>query len=239
MISTYSQHLRKARRYLVDISTKDSKKGDLLKVTVIADDRERQCGVIQALNEMEHVETEVRRLELGDYLAGNRLLIERKTLKDFAISLIDGRLFSQVARLALSDYESVLILEGEAKAASEIGVRREAIQGAIITLSLILGTPILRSKDPRETARLIIYSVRQLHTIAHGAIRRGGGRPKGKKKRQLFLLQGLPGIGRERAKLLLDSFGSVEAVMNATNEELQSVEGIGKGTAEKIRWAVT
>ena len=52
-------------------------------------------------------------------------------------------------------------------------------------------------------------------------------------------MQGLPGIGREKAKRLLDTFGSVEAVMKAASKELQSVEGIGQRTAERIRWAVT
>jgi len=85
----------------------------------------------------------------------------------------------------------------------------------------------------------MIYAVRQLESIAQGAIRRGGYRPKGKEKRQLFILQGLPGIGREKAKRLLDTFGSVEAVMKAASKELQSVEGIGQRTAERIRWAVT
>jgi len=52
-------------------------------------------------------------------------------------------------------------------------------------------------------------------------------------------LQGLPGVGSERAARLLEAFGSVEAVVTATGEELQSVEGIGKHISEKIRWAVS
>jgi len=209
------------------------------RVSVIADDREKQSGVIQALKEIDNVETKIQRLRLGDYLVDNGLLFERKTLKDFAISIIDGRLFSQTVRLARSAYESSLILEGEANSVAETGVRREAIQGAIITVSLVLGIPVLRSRNPSETAQLIIYAARQLESIAQGAVQRGGYRPKGKEKRQLFVLQGLPGVGRERAKRLLRSFGSVEAVMSAPSEELRSVEGIGRRTAEKIRWAVT
>ena len=60
----------------------------------------------------------------------------------------------------------------------------------------------------------------------------------GKRKRQLFILQGLPGIGREKAKHLLDKFGSVEEVINESNHELQFVNGIGKRTADEIKWAV-
>ena len=41
------------------------------------------------------------------------------------------------------------------------------------------------------------------------------------------------------AGCLLEAFGSVEAVVTATGEELQSVEGIGEHISEKIRWAVS
>ena len=45
-------------------------------------------------------------------------------------------------------------------------------------------------------------------------------------------------IGSERAIRLLDAFGSVEAVVTATSEELQSFEGIGENIGERIKWAV-
>jgi DNA excision repair protein ERCC-4 len=112
-------------------------------------------------------------------------------------------------------------------------------QGAIITVSLVLGIPILRSRDPSETARLIVYAARQVESIAQGAVRRGGYRPREKERRQAFILQGLPGIGTHLAKRLLDTFGSVEAVILASSEELQSVDGIGQKSAEKIRWILT
>jgi len=51
-------------------------------------------------------------------------------------------------------------------------------------------------------------------------------------------LQGLPGVGPERAGWLLDSFGSVEAAISANSSELQAVDGIGKSIADKIKLAV-
>jgi len=209
------------------------------RITVIADDRESKSEVIKFLWEMENVSVGIKRLSLGDYLVDNRLVFERKTLNDFALSIIDGRLFSQAIRLVSSNYNSVLILEGTGKELTETGIRREAMQGALITVSIVLGVPVLRSKSPSESARLILYTARQIKSFARRAVRRHGSRPKGKRKKQLFILQGLPGVGSERAARLLDEFGSVEAVATATGEELQSVEGIGKHIAEKIRWAVS
>ena len=75
--------------------------------------------------------------------------------------------------------------------------------------------------------------------MARGGVYRHGYRPKDKRKKQLFILQGLPGVGLEKAGRLLDTFGSVEAVISASSSELQSVYGIGKSLADKIKWAVS
>jgi len=208
-------------------------------VHVVADDRERKSDVIESLLRIENVAVDIRRLSIGDYQIGNRVIAERKTLKDFAISIVDGRLFSQMVRLANSKSQGVLILEGTAGDSVDIGVTREAMQGALITVSLILGIPILRSRNPVETAKLIIFIARQIESIANGGVQRHGFQPKGLRCRQRYILQGLPKVGRERANRLLDRFGSVEAVVTAGIDDLQTVNGIGKNIAEKIKWAVS
>jgi len=210
-----------------------------LPIHIIADDRECKSEVIESLLQIEDVEVTIRRLSMGDYQIDNRLIVERKTLKDFAVSIIDGRLFKQMIRLANSKSEGVLILEGTASDIAELGMTREAMQGALINVSLILGIPVLRSKDPSETAKLIVYIGRQLESMAMGGVQRHGYRPKTKEKRQLFILQGLPGVGPERAERLLAIFGSVEAAISANSKELQTVDGIGKSIADKIKWAVS
>ena len=52
------------------------------------------------------------------------------------------------------------------------------------------------------------------------------------------MLQGLPGIGGERAVRLQNKFDSVEAVITADRQQLQTVEGIGDHIADEIRSAV-
>jgi DNA excision repair protein ERCC-4 len=210
-----------------------------LHINIVADDRECKGDVIKFLSENENVDLSIQRLSMGDYQIDNRMIVERKTLKDFAVSIIDGRLFKQMIRLANPDSMGVLILEGTASDTVDIGMTREAMQGALITVSIILGTPVLRSKDPSETARLIVYIGRQIESMARGGLHRHGYRPKGKRRTQLFILQGLPGIGPERAERLLNRFGSVEAAISASSSNLQSVDGIGKSIADKIRWAVS
>jgi ERCC4-type nuclease len=207
-------------------------------VRVVVDHRERVCDVPRALEGLEEVRVEFEALTVGDYLVDNRLLFERKTFADFVASIKDGRLFRQACRLASSEHTAAVILEGGSLKAVSRGMRREALQGALISLSFIFGIPVLRSLRAEETANLMLYAARQVRAFSIGAVRRSGKIPKRKRRAQMFLLQGLPGVGRKRATSLLDAFGSVEAVMGADIGELVTVEGIGTATAEAIRWVV-
>jgi len=56
--------------------------------------------------------------------------------------------------------------------------------------------------------------------------------------KQLYILQGLSGVGHERALRLMQKFKSVEVVMLASCERLRTVEGIGAKFADSIRWAI-
>lgn len=204
---------------------------------ILADDREQEAGVIAALRRMDGVVVAIHRLSLGDYEVASTLIVERKIFIDFTASIKDGRLFTQARRLARASLPTLLILEGTAAAPATTAMRREAVQGALISLSLIFGIPVLRSLSADETARLIVYAARQLRHTVQGAIPRHGYRPKGKRKRQLHILQGLPGIGPARAARLLDTFGTVQAVINADPDRWSAVPGIGRRIADAMTWA--
>jgi DNA excision repair protein ERCC-4 len=211
---------------------------DVPPVRIVADDRENAGGVIAELRKRPDVSVEVRRLTVGDFVIEDQALIERKTLVDFARSVVDARLFRQAAALIQTRHRAALILEGIAVGSGGAGgVSREAMQGALITVGMFYGLSVLRARDAAETALLLVFLGRQARQIARGGLPRPGYRPKGKRARQLFLLQGLPGVGPGRAGRLLDRFGSVRAVAAASPRELEGVEGIGATTAEKIGWA--
>jgi ERCC4-type nuclease len=206
-------------------------------LVVVADDREPCPGVVDALRAMPGIEVRVERLPAGDYHVDGRLLVERKSLRDFAASLVDGRLFKQAVRLARAGSGRVaLVLEGRGADLAQTGVSREALQGALISISVVLGIPVLRALDTEETARLIVYAAGQLRREAAGALPRAGWRPKGKRARQLYVLQGVPKIGPARAASLLNAFGSIEGVFTADESDLASLPGIGPSTAKAIRW---
>jgi ERCC4-type nuclease len=207
-------------------------------VSVVMDDREMRSGIMDVFRGVEGVSIRVQRLALGDYVVDSRLLVERKTLHDLTVSIKDGRLFRQALQLAEAPLQSLIILEGTVGSLKGRGMSRESLQGALITLTVFFGIPLLRSRDPEETVRLMIYAARQGRVYATEGLPRKGKRPRGKLRTQLHILQGLPGVGPERARLLLEAFGSVEAVLTASEEALRSVDGIGTTTVERICWAI-
>jgi ERCC4-type nuclease len=198
--------------------------------------------LLTVLQETPGVEVTVERLPVGDYEVDGQLIVERKTLLDLTASIKEGRLFAQLYRLLQSELPCALLLEGSSDDLARSGMRREAIQGALVQITLFMQIPVLRALDATESASLLLMIARHLHTLSArkptGPKRYLASRITRKEKQQLYLLQGLPGIGLTRAKLLLKKFGSVQEVLAASEQELQQVAGIGASTAQKIRWAV-
>ncbi len=138
-------------------------------IHIVVDDREIRCGILDILDTMELVSVTVKRLTCGDYAVGENLLFERKMLADFAVSVKDGRIFKQGCKLAQSSRRGIIILEGTSRDLASSGMRREALQGTLIALTVFLGIPLLRSRNLQETAQLMLYTARQNRTIASGA----------------------------------------------------------------------
>lgn len=131
-------------------------------MTILMDFREAMNRqLVTALRSHPGVELETTTLKTGDFLIDNILLIERKTFTDFVLSIKDGRLFRQAVRLANAKKVTTMILEGTSGDIKAIGMKREALQGALICLSLKFNLPVLRSMSPKETAWLIVASAGQ------------------------------------------------------------------------------
>lgn len=211
-------------------------------IRIKADDRERRSGLLEILQNTDNVEVHVERLVVGDYEVNEQLLVERKTLLDLVTSIKTGRLFAQLYRLVQTNRPCALLLEGTSADLEHSGMRREAIQGAMMQITLFMQIPVLRAMDAAESAYLLLLAARQLHALgAHRAKspkRYQPTRITRKEKQQLFFLQGLPGVGLTRARLLLEKFGNVREVLAASERELRQVPGVGKSTARQIRWVV-
>ena len=58
--------------------------------------------------------------------------------------------------------------------------------------------------------------------------------PKSEDRKQRYVLEGLKGIGPKRAGALLERFGTLRNIFNASVEELEQVPGINHILAEEL-----
>jgi len=202
-----------------------------LKITV--DYREKASGLID-LFIREGISVEIKKVPYGDYIISNSITIERKTAKDLLISIIDGRLFSQLSNLKKYCINPILLIEGNPYK-TDLNFDNMAIKGALISAQAIWYVPVIYSRSKEDTKDIFMMIGRQDETYTDVIPLRGGYRPKKLKSKQLFILQGLPQVGPMLARRLIERFSSVSKVMNASIDELTEVEGIGKVSAEKIR----
>ncbi len=202
-------------------------------VVVKVDHRERGSGVPEKLREL-GVGVYFTELKVGDYSTlSNRIGIERKTSEDFLASIYDGRLFDQARRLAEAYKRPVLIVEGGLEEALLLTHRPRAIWGAVARLIVDHPISIISTPSYVETAELIRLLVEKDSEKAERVeIVRAKPRLYTLREKQLFLVQGLPGIGPKLAKRLLEHFGTVRAIFTARPVELELI--VGRRRAEKI-----
>ncbi|MEC7703728.1 MAG: ERCC4 domain-containing protein, partial [Candidatus Thermoplasmatota archaeon] len=99
-------------------------------------------------------------LEQGDLRMAGNVLVELKSTGDFVDSLAQGRLLEQVSKLVNSSSRSIMIVEGNDLFMHQT-VSGEAIMGAVSTLTLDYGVPVITSASTEETARFIAISARR------------------------------------------------------------------------------
>ena len=203
---------------------------------IVVDDRERAPAVLAALRTFDGVESRVARLDIGDYAVGPNLVVERKTVSDFVQSLIDGRLFRQARRLSRwSSGLRFLVLEGADEDLDQAGLSLHAVHGALITLTLVFGLPVLRTRGPVETAHLLVIAGRQLRRRMTSPTRLHPSVNAPARSTQLRMLLAVRDVGPRRASSLLERFGSIRALTTATLDELVAVPGIGQRTARTVQ----
>lgn len=203
---------------------------------VYADSREGNSKVIRHLSEME-IDVQVRSMAVGDYQVSDEVVIERKTSKDFVDSIIDKRLFKQARELSEEFKRPLLILEGDDIYNGMI--HPNAVRGTIAAIAIDFGISIIPTRNSQDTAAMIKrIAVREQSGDKVNIQIRTDKKPTSLWEQQLFIIESLPNIGPVNAKNLLQHFGSVEKVINASESELQEVDGIGEKTAKNIRKVV-
>lgn len=206
---------------------------DIKMPVVYVDHRESKSGIVRELSNY-GVEIKTTALSVADYQISDDVAVERKSSQDFTNSIIDKRLFKQAQEMVEKFSKPVFIIEGDSLYAC--GLHPNAVRGALASLAVDYGIPIIPTRSPEDTAAMIYrLSIRELEKGSREVQLRTEKKPLSLEEQQLFIMESLPNIGPVNARNLLEKFKTVKGVINASKEELTQVDGVGKIIAQKIR----
>jgi ERCC4-type nuclease len=218
---------------------------------ILIDHREPE-KIARLLSEY-HIEFEIKQLQAGDLWIVKEdevVVVERKTIADFMVSLRNNRLWEQLLRFSSCTEiagckikRCLLILEGKfeeyVQDYYEDSKLWASIMGALLEVLFVYNIPIvLAENDEALKALLRILIKRELEgknqrlPQARWHLREAVNLPV--KDSRIIALGAIPLIGEVMARNLLAHFGSLEKIARASIGELQEVKGIGKARAAKI-----
>jgi ERCC4-related helicase len=199
---------------------------------IIVDDRETSSKVVELLSGM-GAALRLERLAHGDYAIGDRILVERKTARDFVDTLVNRDLLGQVKAMAEAVLRPVLIIEG-GDLLTQRDIHPNAIKGVLAALTVDMGVSLLFTRDEQDTAQML-YVLAKREESGRGERKVHPHKShRSAKEEQEYVVASFPEIGLRNARLLLAHFGSVQAVANADIADLLTVKGIGQKTAQRI-----
>jgi len=195
---------------------------------IIVDVHEKEVGKI-----LEKMGAKVirKKLDIGDFICPGNVAIERKAHSDFVQSIIDGRLFRQVEELSRNFNKVILIIEGF----SNRKISENSLKAAISAILLKNSVSLVNTKNEGETANLVYWIAKKSYEKKKEisfALKR---KKVDYKLVQLKILSEFPGISYKKAKRLLKRFGNLKKIFNASELDLQKVEGIGLKLARNIK----
>ncbi|MEM4565552.1 MAG: DEAD/DEAH box helicase [Archaeoglobaceae archaeon] len=206
-----------------------------LGLKIFVDSRELRSDVVKHLRDL-GASLEVKNLEVADYVLSDRVAVERKTVEDFAESIIEDRLFQQLIKLKAYQ-RPILLIEGENLYQR---IHPNAVRGAIATIAVDFGIPIIRTRDERETAEfLLAIARREQEERRREVVEHYAKTKRTLKEEQEYVVSAISSVGSVIAKNLLEHFQTIEKIATASEEELMKVPKVGEKTAKRIRLLMT
>ena len=228
---------------------------------VILDHREKS---ILPLIEDLYDNIELSLLPFGDIILvtdkKRAVVIERKSSQDFISSIRSNRLWEQLLKMMkakeifdykikrkillvhgrISDYLENISILNQDRGENALSRFWASLSGAMLEIIYVYGIPIIFVEDDEAIRHFLrILAKREENGLNDKtpkarwfSKKRFSSLPE--KDEKLFLLSSLPYIGDVLANNLLEHFGSIANIANASIEELKEVEGIGEKKATKI-----
>ena len=184
-------------------------------------------------------------LEIGDYIVQSEpsLCIEAKTTADFLQSVKNKRIFNQIDNMDREYDNNILLIYGNLQDATEYMTKnmkykqqlKKQFVGALSSITLHTDIKPIWVDSHTTAAHIIaaLYTHVEKKLIIHKQLPK---KVRTDDVRVDVLIQ-IKGISIEKAKTLLDKFGSIAEIVVASEKEICEVEGIGKVTASNIHKA--
>lgn len=217
----------------------------LTPVDIVIDSREdAKHPEFRQLFMREGLRVAVQALTAGDFLllappGKQSLLIERKTVDDFANSIRDNRIWEQSKLLQKSaevdGHRPLIIIEGSLAVLEKYrNWKIQSILRVIDTLLLEYNIPVLHTPHKEATIAWLVAKAKSLGKTEEKKVlrMRVEKKPMNIQERILYVAEGL--VGPVLARRLLEKFKTLRNIANASVYELMSVEGIGEKRAQEI-----
>jgi ERCC4-type nuclease len=192
---------------------------------------------------------ETKQLPVGDIWIGidndekiteGSLIIERKTIRDFEASFLDGRYREQRGRILSFCQEHktqpIYLLEGSWSSATG-RLQKKAILKLINRLTLHYQIPILHTNSIHETYELVLTLVEQwkedpkslqrtseLVKVADGIHISKKVNAMDHRQFGISCLAQCPGVSVKMAETIMDTLGSLKNIMNTTQKDLEQIK---------------
>jgi len=213
-----------------------------IKIKIIVDRRDTRNPVVITLQQL-GASLEIKTIEVGDYIVSDQCAFEYKSTNDFLESVIGderGKLFRQCSDLVAAYKKPALLIGCNLNDLfAERNIAPQAILGMLQTV-LWIGCPVRFLPSPEITANYIFECAKkEQEEYTSIFMEHGNKKVKTPLEEKFYIVSAIPGIGTALAESLLRRFGSIEYIAIATQQELESVHGIGEITAKKIREVLT
>lgn len=205
------------------------------RVKIIVDFREKNSAVIKNLIDNDFL-VKLDKLEVGDYLLSKDVIVEYKTDLDFVNSIVDGRLLMQLKQLKNMYKKPIIIIEGSRDLYSIRNIHPNSIRGVLATIAVSYNIPILYTISSKDTAMIMkTIAMREQLKDENKEFTLHFEKPlKSNKQMQEYIVSSFPGIGMHLAKPLLTNFKTLKNLANASVNDLQKIELIGKVKAQSL-----
>ena len=167
------------------------------------------------------------------YVLSKRLVVERRTGGGFLKGIMDKTLFTSAIYMREHYAIPILIVEGRVNYSYSM-MDPQAVRGALSSMLIQYGLNVLSTADADETVQLILMLTRQEQVGIPEISLIPKRRATSLDDLQRRVIEMLPGCGRVMARDLLQRFGSVRRIADATAAELESMRGIGARKAAQM-----